>query len=48
MPYIGYWASAEERELLLAQAPLPFRILYRPTRRRHGKLAALAFGTAGR
>ncbi len=44
VPYIGYWSSAEERELLLAQAPVPFRILYRATRRRHGKLAALALG----
>jgi hypothetical protein len=42
VPYIGYWSRPEERELLLAQAPLPFRILYRATRRRHGKLAALA------
>ena len=44
VPYIGYWSSTEERELLLAQAPLPFRILYLATRRRHGKLAALALG----
>jgi hypothetical protein len=42
VPYIGYWATTEERELLLGQAPLPFRILYLATRRRHGKLAALA------
>ena len=48
VPYIGYWATPAERELLLGQAPLPFRILYHATRRRHGKLAALAFGTAGR
>jgi hypothetical protein len=44
VPYIGYWSTAEERELLLGQAPLPFRILYHATRRRHGKLAALALG----
>jgi hemerythrin-like domain-containing protein len=44
VPYIGYWAAPEERELLLAQAPVPFRILYHATRRRHSKLAALALG----
>ena len=44
VPYIGYWAAPEERELLLAQAPVPFRILYHATRRRHGKLAVLALG----
>jgi hypothetical protein len=48
VPYIGYWSRPDERELLLAQAPLPFRILYWATRRRHGKLAALALGAAGR
>ena len=40
--------DARERDLLLGQAPLPFRILYHATRRRHGKLATLAFGNAGR
>jgi len=44
VPYIGAWATPAERELLLAQAPLPFRVLYHATRRRHGKLAALALG----
>jgi hemerythrin-like domain-containing protein len=48
VPYIGYWATPAERELLLGQAPVPFRVLYLATRRRHGKLAALALGSAGR
>ncbi len=48
VPYIGYWAAADERDMLLAQAPLPFRVLYRLTRRGHGRLSALALGTAAR
>jgi len=46
VPYIGYWASAEDREMLLSMAPMPFRLLYQLTRRRHAKLAALALGPA--
>jgi hypothetical protein len=46
VPYVGYWALPEERAGLLAQAPLPFRVLYRLTRRGHGRLAALALGPA--
>jgi hemerythrin-like domain-containing protein len=48
VPYIGYWAEPEERAALLGQAPVPFRILYRLTRRGHGRLADLALGPAGR
>jgi Hemerythrin HHE cation binding domain len=48
VPYIGYWSADDEREMLLRMAPLPFRILYHLTRRGHGKLAALALGTATR
>ena len=46
VPYIAYWASAEDREMLLSKAPTPFRVLYRLTRRRHGKLTALALKPA--
>jgi hemerythrin-like domain-containing protein len=46
VPYVASWAPQEERDPLLAQAPLPFRILYLLTRRRHGRLAALALGPA--
>lgn len=46
VPYVASWAEPEERDTLLAQAPLPFRLLYRVTRRRHGRLAALALGPA--
>jgi hemerythrin-like domain-containing protein len=48
VPYVGYWAEPEEREMLLRQAPMPFRLLYLLTRRRHGRLAALALGPAAR
>ncbi len=42
VPYIAYWSTAADRDRLLSMAPAPFRILYRLTRRRHGRLAALA------
>jgi hemerythrin-like domain-containing protein len=48
VPYIGYWAEPEERAAVLGQAPVPFRILYRLTRRGHGRLAELALGPAAR
>ena len=35
VPYVGFWSSEEERTTLLGAAPLPFRILYRLTRKRH-------------
>ena len=38
VPYIGFWATEHERTTLLGDAPLPFRILYRLTRKRHGAL----------
>jgi hemerythrin-like domain-containing protein len=46
VPYLGYWASDEGRETLLAMAPMPFRVLYRLTRRRHARLTAQALGPA--
>jgi hemerythrin-like domain-containing protein len=46
VPYIGYWASAEDLDMMLSMAPMPFRVLYRLTRRRHARLSALALGPA--
>ncbi len=46
VPYVGYWAMPAEREALLGSAPLPFRVLYRLTRRRHNRLTRLALGDA--
>ena len=37
VPYIGFWATEQERTTLLGDAPLPFRILYRLTRKRHAR-----------
>ena len=48
VPFVGYWASAEDRDLLLGMAPLPFRLIHRLTEKRHARLAALALGTAAR
>jgi hemerythrin-like domain-containing protein len=48
VPYVGYWASDEDREMMLSMAGMPFRVLYRLTRRRHANLAALALGGSGR
>lgn len=42
VPYVGFWATEEERVALLAAAPLPFRILHRLTHKRHGRLAEQA------
>jgi hemerythrin-like domain-containing protein len=42
VPYVGYWATEADRVALLSTAPLPFRVLYRLTRNRHGRLTALA------
>ena len=46
VPYVGHWSTPAEREQLLGSAPLPFRILYRLTRRRHDRLTELALGEA--
>jgi hemerythrin-like domain-containing protein len=46
VPYVGFWATEQERTMLLGAAPLAFRILYRLTRRRHGRLTELALGRA--
>ena len=44
VPYVGFWASEAERTTLLGAAPLPFRILYRLTRKRHDALTTAALG----
>jgi hemerythrin-like domain-containing protein len=44
VPYVGFWSSEEERATLLGAAPLPFRILYRLTRKRHFALTEAALG----
>ena len=44
VPYVLYWANDEERATMLASAPLPMRILYRLTRKRHERLTELALG----
>jgi hemerythrin-like domain-containing protein len=46
VPYVGFWATEQERTMLLGSAPLAFRILYRLTRRRHGALTERALGRA--
>jgi hemerythrin-like domain-containing protein len=46
VPFIGYWVRAGEREQLLTGAPLPFRVVYRLTRRGHARLAHEALGDA--
>lgn len=46
VPFIGSWLDDDQRAQLLGTAPLPFRILYRATRRGHERLAALALGAA--
>jgi len=46
VPYVGFWATEAERTMLLGAAPLPFRILYRLTRRRHFALTQRALGGA--
>lgn len=46
VPYVGFWATETERTTLLGTAPLPFRILYRLTRKRHGALTERALGAA--
>lgn len=46
IPFIGYWLDDDTRAQMLGTAPLPFKVLYRVTRRGHERLAALALGAA--
>jgi hypothetical protein len=48
VPFVGSWVTADIREQMLANAPLPFRVLYRLTRTRHERLAATALGDVRR
>lgn len=40
VPFVMHFADPDQRDELLAGAPVPFRILYRLTRRGHARLAA--------
>jgi hemerythrin-like domain-containing protein len=44
VPFIGYWVTDEERQNLLGSAPLPFRVVYRLSRRSHDRLVHEALG----
>ena len=44
VPFLGTNATPEEKAALLDQAPLPFRVMYRVTRRPHLRLARRALG----
>jgi hypothetical protein len=46
VPFIASWVDDDQRAQLLGSAPLPFRIMYRLTRRSHERLATEALGTA--
>ncbi len=46
IPFIGSWLDDDMRDQMFGTAPLPFKVLYRVTRRGHERLAALALGAA--
>lgn len=46
VPFVGSWLDDEQREQMLGEAPMPFRLLYRVTRSGHERLAAAALGAA--
>ena len=46
VPFVASWVTDEQRQHLFADAPLPFRLMERMTRRRHARLAASALGDA--
>jgi hemerythrin-like domain-containing protein len=46
VPFIGHWADPADMAVLMGGAPLPFRLLYRLTRRSHERLTARALGDA--
>lgn len=47
VPFVMHWAPPADQAEMLAGAPLPMRLLYRATRRRHARLTQLALGRAG-
>lgn len=46
VPFVGSWVDDAQREHLLGNAPLAFRLLYRLTRKGHDRMAAAALGDA--
>jgi hemerythrin-like domain-containing protein len=46
VPFVASMLDDDERDRVFAGAPLPFRLLYLATRRRHARLAARALGPA--
>ena len=46
VPFVMHWTDAAGREKLLAEAPLPMRVIYRLTRGAHTRLAERALGRA--
>ena len=46
VPFVMHWTDAAGREKLLAEAPLPMRLIYRLTRGAHTRLAGRALGRA--
>lgn len=46
VPFVMYWAAPADREKMIGEAPLPFRLLYQVTRRGHARLAERALGTS--
>lgn len=44
VPFVMHWATPAEQQVLIADAPLPFRLLWRATRRGHARLAQRALG----
>ena len=48
VPFVASSVTDEQRQHLFADAPLPFRLMERMTRRRHARLAASALGDARR
>ncbi len=46
VPFIGSWLDDDLRARMFDTAPLPFKVLYRVSRRGHERLAALALGAA--
>jgi hemerythrin-like domain-containing protein len=46
VPFVLHWATPAEQQALIGDAPLPFRLLWRATRRSHARLASRALGAA--
>jgi hemerythrin-like domain-containing protein len=46
VPFIAHWADPADMATLMRDAPVPFKVLYRLTRRSHERLTARALGDA--